>query len=301
MRQQRGLSAILLLTATLVLSCGRTPTEFSPLVRAVGEVRGVLLRFNGLKPLAAENGTYEAWALLQRAETASLGRFQINASGQAVDQNGAMIEEFTSDKANLRDAFSVLITIELPMDSDETPSRFQILQGQLLEGIAQLTVPAPSNIGNATGSYRVFTPTDGPGTNESSGAWAIAIDGSPTLFLPPITAGLLYEAFVYVNGIPVTMGRITAGDEPDTGNYFSGAEPAPRVPGEDFLINHPAFPIDLSGKRLVLTLESLVDDAALPSQLVVLEGVFSGGLRGGEVLVLSNRSGSFPSGTAVLF
>ena len=301
---RRWIGVCALLWSTLG-GCGRTPTEFSPLVRAVGEVRGVLLRFNGLTPLEASVGIYEAWALLARSQSRSLGRFRVDASGQLFDEGGAPIQNFGTDDANLRDALGIVITIEPPEDgAPERLSGFQILQGPFIEGVANLTVPAPAEITSAIGSYRVFTPTDGPGTNETSGLWALGADDSPSLSLPQVTQAFRYEAFVVINGIAASMGRIAGTAAPDSGNPFSGEQPAPQVPGEDFLFNAPAglnFPVDLSRSRVLLTLEPTVDDTAGPSQLVVLETILPGRLGGEEIVALLNVAAQFPTGRAVLF
>jgi len=100
------------------------------------------------------------------------------------------------------------------------------------------------------------------------------------------------------------MGRFNNPEARDFANLYSGPEPAPAFPGEDFVANAPAgltFPADLGGARLLLTLEPVLDDTADPSQLVVLEAILPAGLQGGEIIELTNRAADFPTGTAVIF
>lgn len=312
MRASPDRAAVLLAaTAALTLAlsvgaCTDTPTEFSPLVRAVGDVRTVALRFENMATLTPTDGIYEAFALLERNDVASLGRFNVDAAGRPVDADGNPIEIFESD-VNLLNALGILVTIEPPNDTDANPSGFSLLQGPFADGVARLTVPGPSDLGNAGGAYRIFSPTDGPGTNETSGAWAVAADGSALLGLPEATRGFTYEAFVITaTGRALTMARFDDPEGPDLNNPFSGPEPAPQFPGEDFVANAPEgiqFPLDLSGLRILVTLEARAPGAGVadPSQLVVLEGIVPGSLSGGDLVTLVNRAASFPTGSAVIF
>ena len=215
-----------------------------------------------------------------------------------------MIDRFTASES-LFSAISILIAIEPTGDIGDAPSEAGILQGPFIDGIATLVVPFPAGIQEASGSYRVFTPTDGPNTNEGSGVWAINANGQPTMTLADINNIYMYEHFVVINGIPVTMGRFRTTNTKDLRNPWSGPmnTEAPAVPGEDFLANAPAgltFPADLSGSQLLVTLEALYGDRVEPSQLVVLEGTLPA-VVGGEIIQLTNQTANFPTGTAVIY
>jgi hypothetical protein len=299
-------SAVAVLVASLALlpSCGASPTEFSPLARSLGVVRGMLIQFEGLASLPGDGSTYEAWALLRNNQTTSIGRFQIDGAGNVIGPDGNPTNSFTSSDETLQEAVAVLVTIEQPGDDDSVPSLNQILQGPIFEGVARLTVPASPTLTSATGTYRIFTPTDGPGTNETSGAWALAQDGSPGLVLPTTTATFFYEAFVEIDGNAVSLGRFQVANEADGANPYSGDGDAPAVPGEDLLQNAPSpltFPLDLSGARLIVSLEARGNDPLGPSQLVILETVLPPGLVGGESVSLTNRASELPSGQAVFY
>ncbi len=292
---------ILLLLAAQ--GCGDTPRQFNPLPAALGDLRGIALGFEGLEPLGEGEGIYAAWLNLENREGVALGPFNVNSDGRPIFPNGDPIDRFTSDR-NVFSSVSVLITIAPAGAPGATPGQAPILQGPFLDGVAQLSVPAPLLIGQSSGSYRVFTPTDGPDTNEGSGLWAVDVDGAPLLQLPPLNNIYSWEHYMVIDGQALTMGRFRSPILPDFANPFSGPLPAPQFPGEDFLFNAPSgivFPADLSGARFLLTLEPILDDTIDPSQLVVLEAIMPAGLQGGEIIELINRTADFPTGTAVIF
>lgn len=300
--RSRILTIVGLLAGALATACN-TPTEVSPLARSLGQVRGMVLEVEGLLPLGIEDAAYALWAFEDDGTPRSLGEFNIGPGGNPVDAEGNPIERFTTD-SNIINALSVLITVRLPGGSTNQPSDWRVLSGPIVEGVASLRVPGPGEIQGASGSFRVFTPTDGPGTNEGSGIWAVDVDGDPTLDLPATTRAFTYELFLVVGGDPLTLGRFNDPESADTSNRFSGEEEAPDVPGEDFLQDPPAglvFPLDLGGTRLIITLEPIIGDLAAPTQFVVLEATLPPGLVGGETISMVNRAAEFPTGTAVLF
>lgn len=293
--------ALLALMATQ--ACGDTPRQFNPLPAALGDVRGIALGFEGLLPLTDDEGRYAVWVFLDNRDVIGLGPFNVNDDGRPINPNGELIQRFSASE-NLFSAVSVLITIEPGGVPGASPGGAAILQGPLIDGVAQLRVPAPLLTTQAAGSYQVFTPTDGPDTNETSGVWAVDADGEGLLELPPLSGIFAWEHYMIIDGQTVTMGRFNSPVAADFINRFTGPEPAPEFPGEDFLVNAPAgltFPADLSGARLLLTLEPVAGDTADPSQLVVLEAVLPTSLQGGEIIELTNRTAEFPTGTAVVF
>jgi len=294
-------SSVLLLL--MMQGCGETPRQFNPLPAAFGDLRGLAIGFEGLLPLSVDEGRYALWINLENRDVIGLGPFNVNSDGRPINPNGELIQRFTADR-NLFSAVSVLITIALGGVPGESPGQAAILQGPFLNGVAELSVPAPLFIGEAAGSYRVFTPTNGPDTDEGSGVWSVDFDGEPLLQLPPLNNIYSWEHYMVIDGQTLSMGRFRSPDLPDFINLFSGPLPAPPFPGEDFLVNAPSgivFPADLAGAHLLLTLEPVFDDTIDPSQLVVLEAFLPGGLEGGEIIGLTNRTADFPTGTAAIF
>jgi hypothetical protein len=289
--------------AVLLQACGQTPTAFRPLPSALGDIRGVAMGFEGLLPLQEGEGIYAAWINLERGEIVGLGGFLVDENGRPIDDNGDVIERFVADQ-NLFKSVSILITIEPFATVGGSPGSAVILQGPVIEGVARLTVPAPQGVRGAQGSYRVFTPTDGPDTNEGSGVWAVSVAGGPLLQLPALNNLYAYEHYMVIDGVTLTMGRFLSPNAADFVNLYSGSEPAPVFPGEDFLVSAPAgvtFPANLAGARLIVTLEPILDDTADPSQLVILEATLPASVVGGETIALTNRTADFPTGTAVIF
>ena len=68
--------------------------------------------------------------------------------------------------------------------------------------------------------------------------------------LPALPGGLHYEGWAVIDGVPVTTGRLTSPSGADEAAPFSGPNPGPPFPGEDFLGNAPiglVFPTNLAG------------------------------------------------------
>ena len=121
------------------------------------------------------------------------------------------------------------------------------------------------------GKYIIAAPTGTGATEEEfSGIWFLdnssgsAVAG---LDLPELTAGWKYEGWVVIDGTPLTTGTFTgcrcAADE---GAPFSGTNPGPSYPGEDFLVNAPSgltFPTDLRGKTVVISIEPVPDNSTV--------------------------------------
>lgn len=222
------------------------------------------LVFTGLEAL--QNGYhYEGWAIVGGAPVTT-GKFNVDASGSLVTVTGAAIAGGSfATGVDLESASAIVITIEPSGDTDAIPADTHILAGAVAGGGATLSAGNGSALGNdftsAAGSYILATPTDGPETNENSGVWFLSLaSGSPAvgLTLPALPGGWAYEGWVVISGTPVTSGRFTAVDAVDFDDPFSGVEPGPPFPGEDFLLDAPAeltFPTDLAGGAAIISIE----------------------------------------------
>ncbi len=301
-------TSLFALSLILVGACNQTPTEVTSLPRALGEVEAVRVNMESLQPLdPATDGTYVLWGLGERNQSGRLGAFFIDpTTGAVVDESGAPIDTFTTEELALRTLQGILVTIEANPDS-ATPTGMQIISGTFIDRVAELTVPVSSGITSASGTLRVFTPTDGPGTNETSGVWMVDAAGEPSLNMPDTTAALEFELFIEVAGRNINVGRFDVVNNRDNFCRFCAdfeEFAQPERPGDDLLVNPPdglVFPIDLSGATVRISLEGRANDFVQQSQLVVLEAVLPSGLVGGEIVGFTNLAASFPSGQAVLY
>jgi hypothetical protein len=299
---------VFVLSLILVGACNQTPTEITPLPRALGEVEAVRVNMDSLAPLdPTVDGTYILWGLGERNEANRLGAFYIDpTTGDVVDASGTPIDTFVSEDVTLRTLQGILVTIEANPNT-ESPTGMQIISGTFIDRVAELTVPISSDITSASGSLTVFTPTDGPDTNENSGLWMVDAAGEPSLNMPDTTAALQFETFIEIDGQNLNVGRFDVVDKRDDFCRFCADVeefPQPERPGDDLLVNPPeglVFPIDISGAIVRISLEGRANDFAQQSQLIVLEAVLPTGLIGGEVVAYTNLTASFPTGQAVLY
>jgi len=288
--------------------CNQTPTEITPLPRALGEVEAVYFEATGLKPLdPATEGVYVLWALRDRNQAGLLGDFYIDATGAVVDVEGNPQPEFRTEEFAMRNINGLLVTIEIQGGNWEAPSGMQILSGTYIDRVANLIVPISTAITSAGGSLRVFTPTDGPNTNETSGFWMVDAAGDPSLNVPDTSAALEYETYIEIGGQNLNVGRFESAGTADDFCRFCAENadfPPPERPGDDLLENTPeglVFPTDISGATVRISLEGRFNDFVGQSQLVVLEAVLPAGLTGGEIISFTNLAGSFPTGRSVLY
>ena len=132
------------------------------------------------------------------------------------------------------------------------------------------------------------------------------IAGGPVagLDLPTLPAGWVYEGWAVIDGVPVSTGRFIDPTMPDDFSGFSGTDPNPPFPGEDFIINAPdglTFPTDLTdGGTIVLSIEPEDDDSPAPFAFKPL-ALSVDGLDFGVANLHTLEAGpGFPSGTATV-
>lgn len=294
-----SLFAVALAAALVVAGCGGGD----------GAEKTLVLSFKGVETLS--NGYhYEGWALIN-GKPVTTGKFNVDASGAVVDLSGKGIEngEFKTG-LKLREATAIVLTIEPAGDKDTVPTATHVLAGDVSGRSANLTVghrlALGDSFGNASGKYILATPTDGDGTNETSGIWFLDLtSGGPTqgLRLPTLPPGWAFEGWVVISGKPVTTGRFVNPGAADLSAPYSGPQSAPPFPGEDFLRNAPAgltFPVDISGGLAVISLEPDPDDSPGPFTLKPLVEGIPASARDHFAYDLSNKAGAFPTGTATI-
>ena len=259
------------------------------------------LNISGLEDLGS-SFEYEGWIIVSGSPV-STGKFTVDGSGQLSQT------VFNVNMSDLINATDFVLTIEPNPDPFPAPSSVHILGGSFSNYDAQLSVAHPAALGNdfsgIEGKYILATPTNGSNTNELSGLWFLDISsGSPMqgLTLPTLPAGWKYEGWAVISGTPVTTGKFTQLDMADETAPYSGAQPGPPFPGEDFLMNAPSgltFPTDLSGQTAVITIEPDPDNSNSPFLLKPLIGAIPVNAADHLTYIMnSNVLGSFPTGTA---
>jgi len=259
------------------------------------------LDINGLEDLES-NFQYEGWLIV--------GGMPVTTGTFTVDGGGVLSQTmFSVNMSDLINATTFVLTIEPNPDPDPDPSSTHLLAGNFMDYDAPLSVGHPAALGHdyasIDGKYILATPTNGDMTDELSGIWFLDLSGgSPAvgLTIPTLPAGWKYEGWAVISGTPVTTGTFTAVDMVDEADPYSGPDPGPPFPGEDFLVNAPpglTFPTDLSGMTGVLSIEPDPDNSTLPFLLKPLVGgIPANAMDHVTYMMDSNVANSFPTGTA---
>lgn len=249
-RRIRSLGAVLMMAVLLgpVMTTGAGAAHLPP----AHEIRLRVRQLQGL-----EGAFYELW-VVKGARKESAGSFNVAEGGQLVDGFGHRARFFSRTAPSTADA--LVVTIEPRPDPDPGPSGIAILVGS--PGVNVATLRFPANLGAMAGSFILATPTDAVSTNENAGVWFLDPAGGPgpSLALPDLPGGWVFEGWGVTQGTPLTTGRFTEASGADSAAPFSGPNPGPPFPGEDFLQNLPAAitsPVDLAdgSSDIVVTIE----------------------------------------------
>lgn len=218
------------------------------------------LRFDGLENLG-DNFVYEGWVIVD-GQPVSTGTFTIDDRGRQ-SQTRFLIQE----TRNSVEAF--VLTIEPYPDSDPAPSATKVLAGEFNGNRARLSVSHPAALGSdfrgIGGSYILGVPTDQSGaTPYDQGIWFLdpAAGPGPSLNLPTLPAGWVYEGWVVGPNGPVSTGTFTdvAAADSDAGGPYAGPDAAPPFPGQDFV--RPGM--SLLGQAAVISIEPYPDNSPAP-------------------------------------
>lgn len=283
----------LLLIALLVIvsSCNNDDDgETAPTTKAL------TLNINGLDNLGSDY-LYEGWIIVNGAPV-STGTFSVN------DNHELSQSSFTLDAEVLASATKFVLSIEPNPDPSPMPADTKIFIGDFNGNSADLTTGTiASSFDAVSGEYIIASPT-GTGTPEEmySGIWFLNNStGSPVagLELPELEAGWKYEGWVVIDGTPLSTGTFTSVTGSDEGSPFSGTNPGPPFPGEDFLNSAPSglqFPVDIRGKVAVISIEPFPDNSVTPFTLKPLAGPIPADAMGVQEMGVG-VSGSFPTGS----
>ncbi|MDH3681671.1 MAG: anti-sigma factor [Acidimicrobiia bacterium] len=223
--------------------------------------------FEGLEALG-DDFDYEAWTIVDGTPVSG-GTFDIAADGSLEIGTG---EHLLGHEG----ASTVVITIEPAVGDDPAPADTHVLAGDVaVDGSFALTIDHPDALGtdfaDVAGQFILGTPTNDPDGDELSGIWFLTVPGPEvSLELPTLPAGWSYEGWAVIDGNPVSTGRFLDGAMADDFDGFSGPNGGPNYPGEDFIVDAPdglAFPTDLTGSTVVISVEPDADNSPDPFAL----------------------------------
>ena len=261
------------------------------------------LAINGLEDLG-DNFVYEGWIIVNGSPK-STGTFKSTAASQT----------FQVDATQLNAATRFVLSIEPSGETGTaaaTPSATKLLVGDFSGNSATVSIGTVGDFSTTTPSGKFFlrSPTDETGTNngnDQSGIWFGMPAMPPTagLTLPTLKDGWKYEGWVVVDGVgPLSTGTFTsvstADDNAGASSSFSGtSNNGPAIPGEDFFNNAPTgftFPLDIRGKKVVISIEPSPDNSDKPFLLKPLSAT-AGTATAPTTHDLMFSNASFPTGT----
>ena len=204
---------------------------------------------------------YEGWLIVDGTPK-SAGRF----SREELLSDGET--EFTVNDVK-EDPDAYVLTIEPDEGDEPAPSKVHLLAGSFDEsGTANLSISHPKALGtnlmDARGSYLLATPS-APDAPNSQGIWFLnktAQGPIASLELPSLPSGWTYEGWIVGPDGPVSTGRFksVSGADSDGAGDAAGSGSTPPFPGQDFI----SPPMDLVGKKAVITVEPQPDTSAKP-------------------------------------
>ncbi|MFY0593703.1 hypothetical protein [Roseivirga sp.] len=252
----------LLLIPAFLFSCG--DDDSAPTTAALN------LNINGLEDLGA-TAQYEGW-LIVGGNPVSTGTFTVDANGTLSTTS------FSVNNEDADAATKFVLTIEPIPDPDPAPAAAKLVAGDFngttSATLSTGTAPALGDFSNAAGTLFLRTPTDETGTNNGNDIYGVwfgtpGTPPTPNFTLPVLDEGWVYEGWVIGDAGPISTGTFTDFGAVDSGNPFSGTEnnAGPPVPGEDFFNAAPAgetFPLDIRGRRIVISVEPVPDNSPAP-------------------------------------
>ena len=299
---------ISLTVACLLIFCVGCDSDDAPVEEI--SIRGIFFQLIDM-PALTNDYHYEGWVHINQ-ENFSVGKFLVD-NGNPVTLDGLPLVAGRFDtNFNLDSTQYVFITIEPPQDTDDVPSQTRLMGGVIQEGNrAQLAVTnfegLEDGLINSSGSYVLFSPTNGPDTDETSGIWFMNLTGGGPgrgLLIPNPLVGWNFQGWVRAEGGALSTGIITNPATDDLSNPYVGPMATPGFPGEDFLNNPPpnvTFPLGLESADVYISLEPDPDpDPESRFPLVLLSAKVSSEPTTDSTYAMQRSMTGFPSGIATL-
>jgi len=262
----------------------------------MSEVARLRLSSHGLEDLGPDFA-YEGWLIVDGAPV-STGTFTVSS--------GVASETFFPTAVSSIDAIvAFVLTIEPVPDADPSPSTVHLLGGDFASGSARLTVDHGAALGTgfneAAGSYILAAPSGGGAAAFSNGIWWLDPDAGPgpSLVLPELPDGWVYEGWVAAAEGPISTGRFSSaqGEDSDGTGPDAGPEPGPLFPGQDFV--DPALDLT-AGYAAVISVEPEPDNSTAPFTIKPLFDPNIDDVGEGILQPMGRNIGSLPGGMAVL-
>lgn len=285
--------ALIAVTSAASIACDSDEVEDQAEAESTASLN---VKLSNLEPLGG-GYVYEGW-LLNEAGPVSAGRFNLEEGESEISVEIAA--------AALDGATSYVLTIEPPDDEDvPEPSSTHILAGSWDGKSSELTIADSKALGDdfstATGQFILGVPTASADQEVaySQGIWFLDPENSaPSLNLPELPDGWVYEGWVAGEDGPISTGRFVdpAGVDDDGGGPAAGPNDAPPFPGQDFV--DPAIDLLASQQVAVISIEPEPDDSTAPFAFKPLIGELTDA--GAEVLQDLDLTDKVPSGSVSL-
>jgi hypothetical protein len=260
------------------------------------EIAHLRLQLQGLEDLGPDYA-YEGWLIVDGAAV-STGVFTVSG--------GVMSSSYFPTSVSSVDAISTFVlTIEPSPDADPAPSSVHLVAGDFSGGRAALAIEHPAALGtdfrDVMGSYFLATPSSGGTAPYQNGIWYLDMNAGPgpSLVLPDLPEGWVYEGWVAGADGPISTGRFTSAEAADSDGAgpAAGPEDGPPFPGQDFV--DP--PTDLTmGYAAVISVEPEPDNGDGPFSIKPLMDRTIDDVGEGVLQPMSFNSVGIPSGSASL-
>ncbi len=253
------------------------------------------LNINGLENLGATE-QYEGWIIVNDLPV-STGTFTVDDSGTLSQTS------FSLDATQLAAATKFVLSVEPIPDTDAAPSAIKILAGDFSNNSASVDTGIITDFSTIAGKYVLTTPSTTITTDNNKGVWFLdPAAGTPSLILPTLPAGWVYEGWAVIDGKPISSGRFTSATGADEDNNpFAGTDNTmlPDFPGEDFIMG-TANGVDLAAAthiaKVVVSIEPEPDNSPNPFLLKPLVGADLTA-SSATAPTLHDLSGTLPTGT----
>ncbi len=264
---------------------------------------------------------YHAWLSWKDIQTEQLDFIEplgvLELSGERQYSNSASLPQ-----GYLQGAEFILISMETNSDAT-SPSNNRIIAANLYANTGTFRIGHKQildyNFESANATFFLDTPTeDPPSANPTRGIWFANYDMqikdildstgavigkdtiesiTPGLDLAILPPGWEYQAFVISGSDSFLIGTFRSPDAPDGTKLYSGPNPGYLYPGEDFLVNDPAMPLDLRGKSVVVKMTPIYPDGGnMPYEVDVFKGAIPSDAQSRINYSLENMTETWPTG-----